>query len=86
MSQRNQQPRRQGAGRVRAPLPNGCRYLDPAVASLMVAAVHAQTDEALTDQFGLSYNTWRKIKLGMPIRASLADRVEQRVRGQQCPT
>ena len=42
--------------------------------------VSRQTDEGLNEQFGLSYNTWRKIRSGLPIRASVAERVELRVR------
>lgn len=60
--------------------PAGCRQLDPAIVSVMLTIVERQTDDALTRQFGLSYNTWRKLKAGLPIRSSLADRVEQRVR------
>lgn len=46
----------------------------------MKAIVSCQTDEGLTEQFGLSYNTWRKIRSGLPIRASVAERVELRMR------
>lgn len=63
-----------------------CRAIDPDIANVMLAVVDKQTDQALTDQFGLSYNTWCKVRSGRPIRASLADRVEHRMRamiGQQ---
>ncbi|MGK6318372.1 hypothetical protein [Sphingomonas sp. DT-204] len=56
------------------------RPVDPAVARAMKAMVYRQTDEGLTEQFGLSYNTWRKVRSGLPIRASVAERVELRVR------
>ncbi|MBO9581469.1 MAG: hypothetical protein J7498_11310 [Sphingobium sp.] len=59
------------------------RPLDPAAASFMMAAVARQTDEALNAQFGLSYNSWRKIKAGMPIRHSLAERLKQRIHALQ---
>jgi hypothetical protein len=39
----------------------------------------ARTDEALMSRFGISYNTLRKIESGKPIRASLAQRLEQRL-------
>jgi hypothetical protein len=39
----------------------------------------ARTDEALQDRFGISYNTWRRIDAGRPIRASLAQRIVDRV-------
>jgi hypothetical protein len=38
-----------------------------------------QTDEALSDRFGISYNTWRKIKVGKPVRNSLAIRLQSRL-------
>jgi hypothetical protein len=59
--------------------PARCRIIHPAVAAVMVEMVTARTDEALTDQFGISYNTWRKIERSQPIRASVADRVERSI-------
>ena len=58
----------------------GCRPVDPIVVSAMLAAVERQTDRSLQAQFGLGYNSWVKLKAGLPIRASLASRIEQRVR------
>ena len=62
----------------RKPRP-GCRPIDPAVVRFMTSIVEGQTDECLNAQFGISYNTWRKLRKGEPIRASLADRLEHRV-------
>lgn len=32
-------------------------------------------------QFGISYNTWRKVKSGQAIRRSVAERLEHRIVG-----
>lgn len=47
----------------------------------MVAGMRGQTSDVLMMQFGISYNTWRKIRAGDPIRDSVAQRLEQRVLG-----
>lgn len=60
----------------------GSCIVDPSIVSRMQATVCGQTDEALNAQFGLSYNTWRKLLAGQPIRKSLASRLESRMR--QC--
>ena len=45
-----------------------------------------KTDEILGQQFGISYNTWRKIDRGEPIRDSLAQRIMARVQTYSaCP-
>lgn len=56
------------------------RPVDSAIVRRMIAQVSGQTDETLTRQFGISYNTWRKIRSGAAIRLSVADRLERRVR------
>jgi hypothetical protein len=38
-----------------------------------------RTDEALNARFGISYNTWRKLIAGQPVRASLLSRLEARI-------
>ena len=43
------------------------------------------TDEALNARFGISYNTWRKLLAGQPIRPSLADRLKGRIEALQAP-
>jgi hypothetical protein len=68
---------------TRAPR-SGLRPLDPHLASVMIQVARGQTDEVLGEQFGLSYNSWRKIKAGLPIRRSLAERIEQRVKALAC--
>ncbi|NWK98980.1 hypothetical protein DM806_25615 [Sphingobium lactosutens] len=47
----------------------------------MVAGMRGQTSDVLMMQFGISYNTWRKILAGDPIRDSVAQRLERRVLG-----
>lgn len=42
-----------------------------------------RTDEALNARFGISYNTWRKLLAGHPIRPSLADRLKGRIAALQ---
>lgn len=56
------------------------RPVEPAIAERMRRDVRGETDEALTAQFGISYNTWRKIRSGQAIRASVAARLESRLR------
>ena len=57
----------------------GLRPVMDKVAQRMRRDVRAETDASLTEQFGISYNTWRKVRTGEAIRASLADRIESRV-------
>ncbi len=42
----------------------------------------ARTDAALRDQFGISYNTFRKIECGQPIRSTLAARLQAKVKSE----
>lgn len=44
-----------------------------------------KTNAALTSEFGISYNTWRKILAGEAVRERLAERLEQRVMGHAQP-
>lgn len=41
--------------------------------------VVGRTDASLQKQFGISYNTWRKLDRNLPIRPSVADRLIKRV-------
>lgn len=56
------------------------RPVKPEIAERMLRDVRGETDAVLTEQFGISYNTWRKIRVGLPIRASVAARIETRLR------
>lgn len=55
------------------------RCVDPQIVNRMMAQLPGETDEALMDRFGISYNTWRKVRMGSPIRHSVAERLEQRL-------
>lgn len=54
-------------------------HLGDDVISLMQKFATGRTDEALNARFGISYNTWRKLLAGQPIRPSLADRLKDRI-------
>lgn len=59
--------------------PKGCCDVDPRLVRRMEAMVTYRTDAALGALFGISYNTWRKLIAGQPIRASLLSRLETRL-------
>ena len=45
----------------------------------MTRALPAQTDASLMETFGISLNTWNKLKKGEPIRKSVAVRLIERL-------
>ena len=49
------------------------------VAAMMRSRLPAQTSEAITAAFGISQNTWVKIRDGHPIRRSVGERLLQRL-------
>ncbi|WP_156356850.1 hypothetical protein [Sphingomonas sp. Leaf38] len=49
------------------------------IVSQMLAAMRDETGSALMMRYGISYNTWRKLRVGDPVRDSLAERLERRV-------
>lgn len=53
--------------------------LRPEFVELMRGLLQAQTRDAITDTFGISANTWNKIKAGHAIRASVAKRLLDRL-------
>lgn len=57
------------------------RKVDPVVAERVILEAPGKTDAALMPSLGISYNTFRKIRAGEPIRSSVAERLEHRVRG-----
>lgn len=57
----------------------GTVIVDTAVIKTMESFLTGRTDETLNDQFGISYNTWRKLQAGIPIRVSLAGRLLKRL-------
>jgi len=54
-------------------------HLEEDMVRQMQALATGRTDEALNARFGISYNTWRKLLAGQPIRPSLAHRLRMRV-------
>lgn len=54
-------------------------HLEEEMILQMQRLVTGRTDEALNARFGISYNTWRKLLAGQPIRPSLADRLKGRI-------
>jgi len=58
----------------------GCCLPDPSLFDRMGRLVASQTDASLRDRFGISYHTWRKLRAGEPVRTSLIERLESRVR------
>jgi hypothetical protein len=55
------------------------RCVDPQVVERMLTLLPGETSQALMNGFGISYNTWRKIRAGRPIRFSVAERLERRL-------
>lgn len=55
------------------------RPVDAIIVSRIRDQLTGETDEALMGRFGISYNTWRKVRSGKPIRRSVAERLEQRM-------
>jgi hypothetical protein len=53
--------------------------VDYDLVKVMERLLTGQTDESLNDRFGISYNTWRKLKAGQPVRKSLAARLQSRL-------
>ncbi|WDF73648.1 hypothetical protein [Novosphingobium sp. KACC 22771] len=56
------------------------RVVPPDLVERMAQRLSRQSRDELMDRYGISYNTWRKLRAGDPIRASVAERLEQRVR------
>src|SRR3546814_15761361 len=61
-------------------MPNGMRCLDPSIADRITSLSTMRNNEEIFETFGFSYNTLRKVPNGMPLRRSLADRIEARAR------
>lgn len=59
--------------------PPGCVLPDPKTVTRLRKLVDKQTDESLNERFGISYNTWRRLMSGQPVRASLLSRLENRL-------
>lgn len=51
----------------------------PETVARMRRHLDGRTDAALNARFGISYNTWRKLDAGEPVRASVATRLASRL-------
>jgi uncharacterized protein (DUF2384 family) len=49
------------------------------IADKIIRFSTGRTDSMLQKELGISYNTWRKIKRGQPLRESLAARIISRI-------
>lgn len=65
---------------VHRPRTIALRQVAPDVVHKMLNNLPGQTDFILMSHFGISYNTFRKIRSGEPVRCSVADRLEKRLR------
>ena len=54
-------------------------YVNPAIVARMRDRLRAQTAECVMATFGVSVNTWVKMRKGMPIRHSVAERLLRRI-------
>jgi len=54
-------------------------YVDPMFVAKLAGRLRAQTPECVMDTFGISVNTWVKMRKGLPIRKSVAERLVQRL-------
>lgn len=53
-------------------------HLDPAFVVELSGYLPSQTAECIQSTFGISANTWLKLRRGMPIRQSVAERLLSR--------
>lgn len=56
--------------------------LEAEIANHILKTCPARHDRALQDCFGISYNTFRKIEAGEPIRQTVALRLMDRISGE----
>ncbi len=52
--------------------------IDPVLIADMRSQLRSQSKECVMETLGISSNTWLKIKRGMPIRRSIAERLIER--------
>lgn len=57
----------------------GLRPIETDLRQAMQRLATGRTDEKLNERFGISYNSWRKIMAGQPVRISLAKRLAARI-------
>jgi len=56
--------------------------LEPSLVSYLLNLCSMHTKSKILQDYALSYNTLRKIEAGLPLRRSLALRLENRLRGE----
>jgi hypothetical protein len=61
-------------------LPKGCTFPKASLVKTLEALAPIRTDKALSEHLGISYNTWRKMMTGQPVRRSVLERLELRVK------
>lgn len=69
---------RKADGIIHTDAPN-LSYVNDWVIEKLSPHLRAQTAECVMDTFGISINTWKKMKRGLPIRRSVAERLLDRV-------
>lgn len=57
----------------------GLGYVHPRIVERLRHQLRAQTTECVMETFGISAHTWMKMRKGMPIRRSVAERLLRRV-------
>lgn len=57
----------------------GLSYVNPKLVEKLRGQLRAQTSECVMETFGISANTWVKMRKGMPIRKSVAERLLRRI-------
>lgn len=68
------------AASIKAPPPRpGLTVASPRLIESLTADAPSLTREGLNEKFGISYNTWRKLMAGQPVRISLIERLTQRL-------
>ena len=58
------------------------KTLDPKLTNYLLRECQKRTKARTTDRFAISYNTLRKIEAGMPLRASVAMRLEEKLQAE----
>jgi len=58
------------------------KSIDLAIVRCMDAMVQRHSAENIQHLFGIGLNTWNKLRQGAPVRASVADRLLQRLERQ----
>ena len=56
--------------------------VDPAIVNRMASIVPGHSAETIQNQFGISLNTWSKLRKGLAIRRSVAERLLERLARQ----